>query len=202
MTQETMLELFGYLASLLILISLLMPSVVKLRIINAIGSAVFTIYAVLIKSYPTAVMNGVLVLVNLYYLWKFSRTKVLFSLVPAGAGEGSVQYLLEHYRKDIKVFFPKVDVNPEEGDTVYVIYADAAPAGLFIAKPLTDGALSVKLDYCTPQYRDCSMGTYLYGQLKKNGVPRLIAPVGCDKHNKYLEEMGFTKAGALYVKEH
>ena len=35
------LELFGYLGSLLILVSMLMTSVVKLRIINLIGSAIF-----------------------------------------------------------------------------------------------------------------------------------------------------------------
>ena len=43
MTYETILELTGYFASILILVSLLMSSAVKLRVINAVGAAVFTV---------------------------------------------------------------------------------------------------------------------------------------------------------------
>jgi len=64
MTYETALELTGYFASILILVSLLMSSAVKLRIINAIGAAVFTVYGILIHSYPTAFLNGVSVIVS------------------------------------------------------------------------------------------------------------------------------------------
>ena len=41
------LELVGYLGSFLVLVSMLMTSVVRLRVINLIGSAVFTVYAIL-----------------------------------------------------------------------------------------------------------------------------------------------------------
>ena len=68
MNQALALELFGYLGSFLVLISMLMTSVVRLRIINLIGSAVFAAYAILIRSYPTALLNGCLVLINLYHL--------------------------------------------------------------------------------------------------------------------------------------
>ena len=54
MNDHMMLELVGYFASLLVLISLLMTSVVKLRVINMIGSLIFAVYALLICSYPTA----------------------------------------------------------------------------------------------------------------------------------------------------
>ena len=70
-----LIELFGYLGSTLVLVSMLMTSVVKLRIINTIGSVIFTIYALIIKSYPTAFMNFCLVLINLRFLWKMSKTE-------------------------------------------------------------------------------------------------------------------------------
>ena len=50
MNQALALELFGYLGSFLVLISMLMTSVVRLRIINLIGSAIFAAYAILIRS--------------------------------------------------------------------------------------------------------------------------------------------------------
>ena len=64
MTKEMIIEAVGYLGSFLVLVSFLMTSVVKLRIVNTIGSLIFMIYALIIKSYPTAVMNACLVLIN------------------------------------------------------------------------------------------------------------------------------------------
>ena len=70
METATIYEIIGYVGSALVLVSFLMASVVKLRIVNSVGSLIFAVYALLIKSYPTMVMNICLVLINLYYLWK------------------------------------------------------------------------------------------------------------------------------------
>ena len=43
-------ELVGYIGSLLVVVSMLMTSVIKLRFINLTGSFIFTIYALIIKS--------------------------------------------------------------------------------------------------------------------------------------------------------
>ena len=67
MNTKFLIEAFGYLGSFLVLVSMLMTSVVKLRIINTIGSLIFTVYAFIIKSYPTAFMNLCLVLINVHY---------------------------------------------------------------------------------------------------------------------------------------
>ena len=80
---EMLLELVGYFASLLVLVSLLMTSVVKLRVINMVGSLIFAIYALCIGSLPTAVMNFCLVGVNIFYLVRMARTEQFFNLLPA-----------------------------------------------------------------------------------------------------------------------
>ena len=72
---NTVIEMIGYTGSFLVLVSFLMVSVVKLRIVNSIGSLIFMIYALIIKSYPTAIMNFCLILINLYYLYKTSKTE-------------------------------------------------------------------------------------------------------------------------------
>ena len=48
-----MIELVGYLGSALVVASMLMSSVVKLRVINTLGSGIFAVYALMIHSYPT-----------------------------------------------------------------------------------------------------------------------------------------------------
>ena len=69
---NTFIEAIGYLGSSLVLVSFLMASVAKLRIVNSVGSVIFTIYAFIIHSYPTAIMNICLVLINIYYLVKLN----------------------------------------------------------------------------------------------------------------------------------
>ena len=61
-------EMLGYMASVFVAISLMMRSVTKLRVINLIGAVLFTAYGLVIAAYPVAVMNGFIVLVNIYYL--------------------------------------------------------------------------------------------------------------------------------------
>ena len=55
------IEIVGYAGSALVLVSFLMTSVFKLRVVNTVGSIIFAIYALIIRSYPTAVMNIALV---------------------------------------------------------------------------------------------------------------------------------------------
>ena len=57
MDTGTLIEAVGYLGSALVLVSFLMASVVKLRVVNSIGSTIFAVYALIIRSYPTALMN-------------------------------------------------------------------------------------------------------------------------------------------------
>ena len=50
MSTETILQLVGYFSTLLVLISFLMTSVVKLRLVNLVGSGIFVVFAILTKS--------------------------------------------------------------------------------------------------------------------------------------------------------
>ena len=77
----TTVEIIGYVGSALVLVSFLMASVVKLRVVNAIGSGIFAAYALIIHSYPTMIMNICLVLINLYYLWKLRNRDPNYQMV-------------------------------------------------------------------------------------------------------------------------
>ena len=57
MNSQLVLELVGYVASILVAISLMMSSILKLRLINLVGSAAFVVYGALIGAYPVAVVN-------------------------------------------------------------------------------------------------------------------------------------------------
>lgn len=66
-------EILGTTASVLVLISFLMKGEKKIRTINIIGALIFVIYGILIKSFSVAFLNGVLILIHIYYLKKIKK---------------------------------------------------------------------------------------------------------------------------------
>ncbi|HKI68093.1 MAG TPA: hypothetical protein VKA67_00780, partial [Verrucomicrobiae bacterium] len=82
MEHRFILELVGYVASALIAISLMMSSILRLRLINLMGAATFAIYGLLIRAYSVAVLNGLVVLVNAYHLLRMLRAKEFFQILP------------------------------------------------------------------------------------------------------------------------
>lgn len=193
MTQALALELFGYLGSVLILISMLMTSVVRLRVINLIGSAVFTTYAVLIRSYPTALLNGCLVLVNIYHLLRLrKRSGGSYEVQPLRGGDGFTDFFLRRYGEDIGKYFPALNLaQARNAEGFAVFYGDQA-AGILLGSQ-KDGDFDVLLDYTTPAYRDCSVGAHLYGELPSHGIFRLTCCADSPEHVQYLEKMGFAR---------
>lgn len=67
------IEWVGYAASALIVISLIMTSVVKLRIVNTAGCILFVIYGFTVGAYPVAVSNLLIVFINFYHLYRLKR---------------------------------------------------------------------------------------------------------------------------------
>ena len=66
-----MTEFIGIAAGIFILISLLFRSTTEktellMRIINSIGAVLFIIYGLLLHAYSTAIINGCILIVNIY----------------------------------------------------------------------------------------------------------------------------------------
>lgn len=199
--KQLILELVGYFASLLVLVSLLMTSVVKLRIINMIGSFIFAIYALFISSYPTAIMNFCLVGVNIFYLVRIARTEKYLALLPVRPGSAYLEHFLQFHRQDILKYFPDLDAQAPQADTAFFVCCDTVPAGLMMGRDLGNGTLEVFLDYTTSQYRDCSIGRYLYRQLPGQGLAALVISSPSQAHEAYLKKMGFYPEEGGYRKE-
>lgn len=69
-------ELFGYAASAFVAISLLMVSLLKLRVLNLIGCTFFVIYGLFLHSFPIVIANGFIMLINIYYLIQMYRKDI------------------------------------------------------------------------------------------------------------------------------
>ena len=62
------LDIFGYVSSLVILVSYLINDMRKLRIVNTIGCAMFVLYGVLLGATPVVLMNVAVISINLYFI--------------------------------------------------------------------------------------------------------------------------------------
>lgn len=201
METSMIIELAGYIGSALVVISMLMSSVVKLRAINTVGCVISFTYAMITHAYPIALMNFCLIIINVYNLRKLLKNTEEYDFIDAGKEEGLVNYFLEYYKEDMKQYFPDFDKNNFHGNTAYVVCCKACPAGILLGEKTEDGKLQIKLDYTTPAYRDCSVGKYLYSQLTTKGINQLVFTEKTNNHEAYLEKMGYTKTENGYVKK-
>ena len=63
-------EIFGYFASLLVILSMTMKDIFVLRLINSIACGCFVVYGVLIGSAPVILMNLIVIGINSYKIYK------------------------------------------------------------------------------------------------------------------------------------
>ncbi|MDV7103439.1 YgjV family protein [Vibrio sp. TH_r3] len=71
----TIVEIMGYIASIMVAISLTMKNIVKLRIINFIGCSFFVIYGLMIGATPVVLTNTFIACVNVYFIVKWHQNK-------------------------------------------------------------------------------------------------------------------------------
>ena len=203
MDRQTIIELVGYIGSFLVLVSFLMTSVFKLRIINTVGSVIFMIYALIIHSYPTALMNFCLVLINLRFLWKMRHTGHEYDLVEVSEDDKYLQYLLKRQHADIEKCFPNIDIheneNPDDVNRAYIVTCQGNPVGIAVGNEEGD-AMNLILDYSFPEYRDFSIGAFLMNRLKSMGVRKVVYKGPTENHMAYLDKMGFREVEGHYEK--
>lgn len=195
-------EIIGYVASVLIAVSLMMKAIIKLRVINLIGAATFSVYGMLIGSIPVAAMNGFIVLINIYFLYQMFTAKEYFKLIQLYPNSKMLRHFLDFYADDIAKFVPDYSYQDTEETFALFVLRDMVPAGLLLGKKTDDGSLILELDYVIPNYRDFKIGRYIYDKkrdfLSDRGIKRIICKSNQPVHMKYLKKMGFEKSGSEF----
>ena len=63
-------EILGIVATLFVLVSFLFTNEKRIRQINVIGAVLFVIYGIIISAVSVYVLNGALILIHIYKLYK------------------------------------------------------------------------------------------------------------------------------------
>lgn len=200
-----LLDWFGYLASLIVLISLLSSSILRLRWINLVGATLFSIYGFLIGSLPTAGMNAGIVAINIYYLFKIYSSKEYFQILEITPDSNYFKSFMAFHKDDVKKYFNKEEFKISDKTVGFYVLRNMVPASVFVGEPLSSSRLRIDLDFAVAEYRDFKIGQYIYEKntefFKNNGYNELVAMTSNEDHKKYLLKMGFELKGDEYVKK-
>ena len=199
-------QAFGYLASVLLGISLLVNNDLKFRWLNTGGCIAFIVYGILINAFPIILTNSVLLLINLYTLLKIYKKTEDFDLLEFGADATLIAKFLGFYEQDIKAYFPEFVLQETENDIRFVVLRDIVIANVFVASLTEDGTAEVKLNYTVPKYRDYKVGRFIFDREKEylvsKGVKKIVYNrVDNKSHEQFLKVMGFEKMNGNYVKQ-
>ena len=187
------LEWFGYAASVVILVSLTMSSIVRLRWINLAGAIMFSAFGFLIGSIPTGTLNLGIAFIDIYYLWKIYSTKDELAIVEADLGSEYFNHFWELNRKEIFRIFGDTDLTRDH--RAFYFLRNNNTAGILIGHEAETGTFCIDIDYVTPIYRDLKIGQHFIAESRiKSVLPkmdRLHATADVGIHERYLRELGF-----------
>lgn len=200
MGTATVYELIGYVGSALVVVSLMMRSLLRLRVVNLVGAAIFGLYGVLIAAPPVWIVNGAIVVIDLWHLRRMIGTREDLEVLEVAADSAYLGRFLGYHAEDIRTFQPAfTGVTPEH--RAFLVLRDLVPAAVVLVRPLGDGRWLVDLDYAIPAYRDHTSGAYVFREgalLATLDASQIVSEPGTPEHSRYLERMGFERADGRY----
>ncbi len=206
---HTIASIMGYVASLLLAISLMVNNDLKFRWLNTFGCLSFIVYGVLINAMPVILTNSLLLLINFIYLVKLYRAVEIFDLIELTGSESLVKKFLQFHHDDIQKYFPGFQTDSDPGYLRFVVLRDLVIANMFVAKIDEQGNAEVMMNYTVPKYRDYKVGKFIFDREKtfmlSKGVSQVIyRTVANKKHLAFLKVMGFreteTSSGKCFTK--
>jgi hypothetical protein len=203
MDYQILIHWLGYIGSVIIAISLMMSSIVKLRWYNLLGASIFSIYGFIIGAMPVAFLNLFISLINIYYLYRIYNQKDFLKLLHIRSENKYLDFFIDYYQQDINTFFPgfyesfKDSLFDSQNYLCFLVIRNAAIAGIFIGKKTSEDELFVVIDFAIPEYRDLKAGKYIYmqnqGYFENIGIRKFCANPKSIKHYNYLKKMGFSE---------
>ncbi|WP_061961332.1 hypothetical protein [Demequina flava] len=209
MTTQTVLEIFGWVGSILIVASLMQARVLKFRWMNFIGAFIATIYNGLIEVWPFAFMNLAITIIDAYWLRRLYRERddaTVYRALPVQPDDTYLQHLLGVHAEDITKQRSDFHALPldDEKRTVFMLVNGDEAIGVVSLTDAGDGVGRIDLDWVKERFRDFSPGEFVYREssvLADAGFSRVEMPHGEGLDTTYLEKVGFVRNGDRWVRE-
>ncbi len=203
------LEIIGWIGSLLIVASLMQARVLKFRWMNFAGAFIATIYNGIIEVWPFAFMNLAITLIDAYWLRRLYRERsdaTVYRALPVEANDTYLQHVLSIHHDDIAEHRPDFEALPLDGDkrTVFLLVNGDEAIGVVAVADAGDGVGRIDLDWVKERFRDFSPGEFVYREssiLADAGFSSLEMPAHEGEDAAYLTKVGFHRDGQRWVRE-
>jgi len=83
---DVWIEVFGWIGSGLLVVSLLQGKMLRLRVINSIASVMLVLYNVLVETWPMVGMNAAVIAINVWHIVRILRERRAEAEKPEAAG--------------------------------------------------------------------------------------------------------------------
>lgn len=198
------LEIIGWLGSAIVVWSMMQQRILRLRVINLIGSVIQVFYNGVLGVWPVVALNVVLSAVQIYNLVKLLRRRhdtAEYAVVRTDPDGDYLQRLLTLHADDVHRFTPSFQGPAADGEAFLVMRGDET-VGYVLLHATGDGVAQVDLDYVTEKYRDFTPGEFVFHSsdvLRRAGYHKVVTASGV--REPYYERIGFTPVGDRYELE-
>lgn len=204
------LEIIGWVGSVLVVVSLMQARVLRFRWLNFAGSVIATAYNTIVGIWPFAAMNAVIAVIDAYWLWRLTRERHdadVYEVVPVGAGDHYLRHVLGVHADDIARYYPSFGLPGDAaGDSrwAYLVLRGDETVGVVVVRDAGDGIGEVELDWVTPRFRDFAPGEFVYrrsGVFAGTGLRSLVVAEDARDTGPYLERVGFARVDGRWRRE-
>jgi len=197
------LEIVGWAGSALLVWSLLQRRLLRLRLLNLVGSIILVGYNAGARVWPMVGLNLTLAVINVWQLYSLLRTRHderTYQVVEVATDDNFLAHVLRVHWSDIARFNPAFRFDDEHRLAFLTLNGDEV-VGVLMLRPSPEDpeVAQVELDYVTQRYRDLSPGEFVFrrsGQLTAHGFRRVLTPPGMVA--PYYSRLGFRPTGDRY----
>jgi hypothetical protein len=202
------LDAIGWAGSALLVWSLLQTRVLRLRMLNLIGSVVLLGYNAALRVWPMVGLNAVLAVINTYHLRAMLASRhdeTAYEVVEVGVGDAFLGHVLRVHAADIARFNPGFDPgravdDRRSGRSAFLVLRADEVVGVVLAHDAGGGVARVDLDYVTQRFRDFTPGEFVFRRSRlftERGFRRVLTPPGMVA--PYYDRLGFRRDGDSYA---
>ncbi len=199
------LDLFGWLGSALLIVSLLQTRVLRFRLLNLAASLSLVLFNALVSVWPMVGMNVATSAINVWFIARMLRERhddAVVQGLQVGPREAYLQHFLQVHGADITKYQPGFDAGGlTEEDLAFQVEREDETVGVVLIRREGDVA-RVLLDYVTQRYRDFSPGEFVWNRaprLRERGFRKVVTPP--NMVDSYYDKLphGFRREGPSYV---
>jgi len=206
------LDVVGWISSILVVLSLMQARVLRFRWMNLIGAAMATVVNALLGIWPFAAMNGVIAVIDVYWIWRLTRERhdeAVYEVVEVGVADAYLRHVLGVHAQDVATTHPRFSLagisEPSAGPaseggaqrSAFLVLRGDETVGMVLVRDAGSGVGEVELDYVTERFRDFTPGEFVYrksGVFADKGFTTLVADAGPGTSDHY-GRVGFQRVG-------